>query len=70
MAYLQDIEAEARERLDAIEQAQTGGEFEESIESLIKWFKEKILESYKNGVGAGKEPTKKGKSFWRKKNND
>ncbi len=70
MSYIQDVETEAREQLDAIAQAESDQEIEDKLEDLIKWFKEKILESYKNGVGAGKEPAKKGKQHWGRKNRD
>jgi len=48
MGYIQDLERELRDVLDDM-----------SKEELIKFFKEKILESYRNGMSLGK-PTKGG----------
>ena len=41
MSYLQQIEAEFRERLG-----------KNDVESLVSWFKERILASYRNGQAA------------------
>jgi len=43
MGYIQDLEKELREQLGQMD-----------AEQLIKYFKEKVLESYRNGMKAGK----------------
>jgi|GEM_PF-1389244 len=43
MGYIQDLEKELREELGHMD-----------AEQLIKYFKDKILESYRNGLKAGK----------------
>tara|TARA_B100000315_G_scaffold146425_1_gene135357 strand:+ start:147 stop:737 length:591 start_codon:yes stop_codon:yes gene_type:complete len=47
MGYIQDLEKELREKLSQMDK-----------EKLIKFFKDKVWESYKNGTQAGKRPRK------------
>lgn len=56
MGYIQDLERELREKLEDMNDPEN--------HEVIKFFKEKILESYKNGIEAGK----KGKVFQKPKN--
>lgn len=44
MGYIQDLEKELREKLPKMDK-----------ETLVKYFKDKVWESYKNGVEAGKK---------------
>ena len=44
MGYIQDLEKELREKLGQMDQ-----------EELIKFFKEKVLESYRNGISQAKK---------------
>lgn len=44
MGYIQELEHELREKLPQMDK-----------ESLVKYFKDKVWESYKNGVQAGKK---------------
>ncbi len=48
MGYIQDIEREFKELLDASD-----------TDAVVRFFKDKVLESYKNGIEEGKKPTKK-----------
>ena len=43
MGYIQDLEKELREELGHMD-----------AEQLVKYFKDKVLESYRNGLKAGK----------------
>ena len=57
MGYIQDIGKEFENRLGTLEaECQDGGieECDKQRMALIKFFKDKILESYKNGLKAGK----------------
>lgn len=48
MGYIQDIEREVRELLDAGD-----------TDAVVRFVKEKVLESYKNGIKEGKKPKQK-----------
>ncbi|MBM3209380.1 hypothetical protein FJZ40_03760 [Candidatus Shapirobacteria bacterium] len=52
MGYIQDLERDLREKLDGMDQ-----------EELIKFFKEKVLESYRNGMNAPQASKGKGRGF-------
>ena len=47
MGHLQQLEAELRERIA-----------EGDVESLVKWIKDQVLQSYRNGLGARQVPGK------------
>jgi len=51
MGYIQDLERELREKLDGM-----------SDEELIKYFKEKVMESYRNGIGSVRPAKGRGRS--------
>ncbi len=55
MGYIQDLEKELRAKLPQMDE-----------EQLVKFFKNKIWESYKNGTGASKKPSS---SKWSGKKN-
>jgi hypothetical protein len=52
MSYIEQFEAELREKLDG----------SEDTDSIVRWISEKVLESYRNGITAGQ----KGKQVIRK----
>ena len=52
MGYIQDLEGELRDRLP-----------EMNDEELVKFFKEKVLESYRNGAQSAKPAKGKGRTF-------
>lgn len=52
MGYIQDLEKELRENLRDMDE-----------EDLIKFFKEKVLESYRNGVESARPAKGKGRTF-------
>lgn len=55
MSYIQEFEAELSKRLLS----------NETTETIVRWISEKVLESYRNGITAGKkgfEVKRKGKS--------
>ncbi len=45
MSYINDFEAELMKKLESSEDAA----------SLVRWISEKVLESYRNGITAGRE---------------
>jgi hypothetical protein len=45
MTYIQEFEAELAKRLNS----------NEGTDSLVRWVSEKILESYRNGITAGRK---------------
>jgi hypothetical protein len=47
MGYIQDLEKELREKIDQMD-----------MEALIKFFKDKVLESYRNGLRDSKRAGK------------
>ncbi len=51
MGYIQDLEKELRDRVAEMDE-----------EELIKFFKEKVLESYQNGAQSGRPVKGKGTS--------
>ncbi len=58
MGYIHDIGKETEERLAALEEVWKEGTVEDCDKQryeLVKFVKEKILESYKNALKAGKE---------------
>ena len=48
MGYIQDIERDVRGLLNAGD-----------TDAVVRFVKDKVLESYKNGIEEGKKPTKK-----------
>lgn len=52
MGYIQDLEKELRDRMADMDE-----------EELIKFFKEKVLESYRNGAQSAKPAKGKGRTF-------
>ncbi len=46
MGYIQDLEKELRAKLPQMDE-----------ENLVKFFKDKVWESYRNGMGASKKPS-------------
>ncbi len=53
MGYIQELEKELRAKLPQLDE-----------EKLVKFFKDKVWESYRNGMGASKKPSR---SNWSKK---
>ena len=53
MGYIRDLERELREMLDGLP--------DEKVESVLKFVKDKVYESYKNGRGQTGQPAKSGK---------
>jgi hypothetical protein len=65
MSYMEDFEKALRHRIGSLAVEVKDGKpyiFESQLEELIKWLKDRIYESYKNGLEAGK----KGGKQWKK----
>lgn len=52
MGYIQDLEKELREEIGQMD-----------AEQLIKYFKQKVLESYRNGAQSARPAKGKGRTF-------